>query len=274
MCDQLTRIRVEFESKLYHARCAAEKCADESARLESEKIKIITELKEKEAAQKRAEQDAEKLRLTLRFERDLHRQELKEICKQSKMNNQRCRIKISEKFKAQMNESLNGLRVQLEDQLRMNRINFDNQMKILQGPGMLADAGGSAINSIGGVQGALISAQSQLAALQAQLLECQSIVASLELQIKYWLKVLEDDEKQIDNLTKIIQELCKKYQKLLDDKIKIQSELDAYNSLLQSEESRLQLTDMCDSLPKKEGEKGSTSKKKYEFEMDYYPSHE
>lgn len=272
---QLTRIRKEFESKLYYARCAAESCADENSNLQNEKNAILAKLKDEEAAQRRAEQDAEKLRLTLRFERDLHRQELKEICKQSNISNQRHQIQISQKYKAQMNNSLNTLRGQLEDQLRLNHINFDNQMKTLQGP-MSADAGGAAIGSITDSQGQLIASQAQIGSLRSQLAECQAHVTSLELQIRYWKEILEDDQTQMNNLQKIIQDLCQKYQKLLDDKVKIQSELDNYNGILQAEESRLQLADMCDAgtqeIREAEGDKGSADTKTYEFEIDYYPN--
>lgn len=267
---QLTNIRKEFESKLYIARCAAEKCADENANLQKDRNDLIAQLAEEEAAQKRAEQDAEKLRLTLRFERDLHRQEMKEICKQSKINNQRHQIQISEKYKAQMNDSLNALRGQLEDQLRLNHLNFDNQMKVLQGPQSSADIGGAAIGSIVAAQGPLVATSAQIAALTAKLAQCQANVSSLELQIRYWKKVIDGDKTQIDNLQNIIKELCVKYQKLLDDKVKIQNELDTYNSMLQSEEQRLSLAHMCNFAGKneKENEKDSGDKENYEIDID------
>lgn len=246
VCVQLSRIRKDFETKLYHARCAAESCADENAVLLKEKNDLLARLKEEEAAQKRAESDAEKMRLTLRFERDLHRQEIKEITKQSTIKHQRNQIQISEKYKARMNESLNALRIHLEDQLRLNHMNFDNHIKNLQGPVLSVDAGGGAIASISGVQDSLIASHTQIATLQAQLLECQACIDNFEMQMKYWQKILEDDQCQMDCLQQIIQELCQKYQKLLDDKTKIQSELDNYNGILLAEESRLELTDMCD----------------------------
>lgn len=245
-------------------------------------------LKEEEAAQKRAEQDAEKMRLTLRFERDLHRQELKEICKQSKLNNQRHQIQISERYKAQLNDSLNTLRGQLEDQLRLNHMNFDNQMKSLHGSVIGVDAGGAAITSIVSAQGAAIATHIQIANITAQLKECEITVGNLELQIKWWDKVLLDDKCQMEHLTKIIKELCEKYQKLLDDKVKIQCELDAYNTMLQCEENRLKLTHMCDAVAQEAakrannkdvdkecarfgGKNDKDDKKKFDIEIDYHP---
>lgn len=282
ICVKLSNLRKEFETKLYHARCAAERCADENANLQKDRNDLIAKLNEEEAAQKRAAQDAEKLRLTLRFERDLHRQELKEICKQSKVNNQSHQIQISEKYKAQMNDSLNALRGQLEDQLRLNHLNFDNQMKVLQGPALSVDAGGNAIGAIGAAQASLLGTAAQIADLKAKLADCQANVSTLEMLIKYWQKILDDDKTQMDNLQKIIRELCVKYQKLLDDKVKIQQELDAYNTMLQGEENRLKLAHMCDAVSEMAktsvGIKPSTGetsehteggdKKKYDIEID------
>lgn len=291
ICAKLTNLRKEFESKLYNARCAAEECSDENARLQNCRNDLIAQLNEEEAAQKRAEQDAEKLRLTLRFERDLHRQEMKEVCKQSKISNQRNQFQILEKFKAQLNDSLNTLRGQLEDQLRLNHFNFDNQMKMLQGPAMTADTGGGAVSSIAGAQASLASTSAQIADLQTKLTKCQANIRSLEMQSKYWEKILHGDRCQIDNLERIIGELCHKYQKLLDDKVKIQNELDTYNTMLQGEEKRLNLAHMCDgvtqeiqkSLEKcepggrrsrqqsRDGRYGCDSDKKtFEFEIDIY----
>lgn len=265
---QLTNIRKEFESKLYTARCAAENCADVNANLQRDRNDLISKLAEEEAAQKRAEQDAEKLRLTLRFERDLHRQEMKEICKQSKINNQRNQIQISEKYKAQMNDSLNTLRGQLEDQLRLNHLNFDNQMKVLQGPKLSVDIGGAAIGSIVAAQGPLVATSAQIVGLKAKLAQCQANVSSLELQINYWKEVIDGDKTQIDNLQNIIKELCDKYQKLLDDKVKIQNELDTYNSMLQSEEQRLSLAHMCNFSGKNENKKDSGDEKNNQIDID------
>lgn len=267
----MTNLRKDFETKLSQARCAAENGADVNAGLQKSKNDLIAQVKDEEAAQKRAEQDAEKLRLTLRFERDLHRQELKEVYKQSKIKNQSNQIQISKKYKAQMNDALSTLRGQLEDQLRLNHMNFDNQMKTLQGPVMGTDVGGSAAASIVAAQAPLISTKTQIATLQSQVLKCQSSICSLELQIKYWEKVLANDKSQMDNLQRSIQELCRKYQKLLDDKVKIQGELDAYNGILQAEENRLQLADMCGDPVEKEGNSDSNSKQ-YSVEIEYYPN--
>lgn len=234
-------------------------------------------MKEEEAAQRRAEQDAEKLRLTLRFERDLHRQELNEICQQSNITNQRHHIRISEKYKTQLNGSLNVLRGQLEDQLRLNHMNFDNQMKMLQGPVLSADAGGAAIASIVTAQASLSAILAQISSLKSQLHKCKASVASLDMQIKYWEQILQDDKCQMDHLRKTIQELCRKYNKLLDDKVKIQAELDNYNTMLKGEESRLKLANMCERVPKSEKvEEGGTTeaagRSSSEFETEYKSS--
>lgn len=246
----MSRLRKEFELKLNEARCRAENCLDENAILNNRINNLQKELNDEEAAQKRAEQDAEKLRLTLRFERDLHRQEMKEICKRSKIHNQRQQFQISEKYKAQLIDSLNNLRGQLEDQLRLNHLNFNDQMKNFQGPTMNTDMGGGAMSAIISAQNPLISTNAQIADLEAKLSDCSTMVNTLESQIKYWVKILENDKTQVDNLQKTIKELCIKYQNLLDDKVKIQIELDAYNEILKGEEKRLNVTDMCDAIAK------------------------
>lgn len=245
----MSRIRKDFESKLHEARCRAENCAEENANLHKNRNCLQLQLNDEEAAQKRAEQDAEKLRLTLRFERDLHRQEMKEICRQSKINNQRTHVQISERYKAQLNDSLNNLRGQLEDHLRLNHLNFNDHMKLVQGAGMTVDMGGAGMAAISTAHGSLTSTSGQIADLNLKLANCTQMVSSLETLLKHWVSVLADDKNQIGHLEKIIKELCKKYQALLNDKVKIQQELEAYNNMLKCEESRLRVTDLCDLNP-------------------------
>lgn len=240
-------------------------------------------LREEEAALKRAEQDAQKLRLTLRFERDVHREELIEICKQSSISNRQYQIQISEKYKSQLNDSLSTLRSQLEDQLRLNHMNFDNQIKSLHVVG--TDAGGGAIASIMATQTSLTTIVSQITSLTSQVSECTATVDSLNLQKKYWEQILADDKAQMENLEKTIKELCDKYSKLSEDKSKIQEELGHYSSILKGEESRLGLTDMC--LPKLKSKimppnqtqsnvsfvnPTESNKNEHEFKYDYYQS--
>lgn len=245
----MSKIRKDFETKLHNARCQAEDCAEENANLSKNRNQLLLQLTDEEASQKRAEQDAEKLRLTLRFERDLHRQEMKELCRQSKVNTHHQQIQISEKYKAQLNDSLNNLRGQLEEQLRLNHLNFNDQIKSLQVSGINIDKGGAAVAAISSVQVSLTATNGQITDLKSKLDDCVSTTSILETQANYWEKVLEGDKTQIDNLQNTINELCKKYQTLLDDKEKIQNELDAYNNMLKSEESRLNVKDICDFTP-------------------------
>lgn len=277
------KIRLDYERKLQKARCLAEKCAEENAKLNQQKNCLLMKLREEEAALKRAEQDAQKLRLTLRFERDVHREELIEICKQSSISNRQYQIQISEKYKSQLNDSLSTLRSQLEDQLRLNHMNFDNQIKSLHVVG--TDAGGGAIASIMATQTSLTTIVSQITSLTSQVSECTATVDSLNLQKKYWEQILADDKAQMDNLEKTIKELCDKYSKLSEDKSKIQEELGHYSSILKGEESRLGLTDMC--LPKLKSKikppnqtqsnvsfvnPTESNKNEHEFKYDYYQS--
>lgn len=277
------KIRIDYERKLQKARCLAEKCAEENAKLNQQKNCLLMKLREEEAALKRAEQDAQKLRLTLRFERDVHREELIEICKQSSISNRQYQIQISEKYKSQLNDSLSTLRSQLEDQLRLNHMNFDNQIKSLHVVG--TDAGGGAIASIMATQTSLTTIVSQITSLTSQVSECTATVDSLNLQKKYWEQILADDKAQMDNLEKTIKELCDKYSKLSEDKSKIQEELGHYSSILKGEESRLGLTDMC--LPKLKSKikppnqtqsnvsfvnPTESNKNEHEFKYDYYQS--
>lgn len=277
------KIRIDYERKLQKARCLAEKCAEENAKLNQQKNCLLMKLREEEAALKRAEQDAQKLRLTLRFERDVHREELIEICKQSSISNRQYQIQISEKYKSQLNDSLSTLRSQLEDQLRLNHMNFDNQIKSLHVVG--TDAGGGAIASIMATQTSLTTIVSQITSLTSQVSECTATVDSLNLQKKYWEQILADDKAQMENLEKTIKELCDKYSKLSEDKSKIQEELGHYSSILKGEESRLGLTDMC--LPKLKSKikppnqtqsnvsfvnPTESNKNEHEFKYDYYQS--
>lgn len=277
------KIRIDYERKLQKARCLAEKCAEENAKLNQQKNCLLMKLREEEAALKRAEQDAQKLRLTLRFERDVHREELIEICKQSSISNRQYQIQISEKYKSQLNDSLSTLRSQLEDQLRLNHMNFDNQIKSLHVVG--TDAGGGAIASIMATQTSLTTIVSQITSLTSQVSECTATVDSLNLQKKYWEQILADDKAQMENLEKTIKELCDKYSKLSEDKSKIQEELGHYSSILKGEESRLGLTDMC--LPNLKSKikppnqtqsnvsfvnPTESNKNEHEFKYDYYQS--
>lgn len=241
----MSRIREEFEAELENARNQAKICADENAKSKKNRSDLLLELNDAEAAQQRAEQDIEKLRTTLRFERNLHRQEMKEMCRKSQINSQRHQIQISEKYKAQLNDSLNYLRGQLEDQIRSHHLHFNDQMNSFHASQVNSDVSGAGARAITDAHGQHMTTSAKIADLNSKLSICQSMISLLEKQDKYWQKVLDGDAKQIDGLRRTIKDLCKKYKTLLDDKVKIQHELDAYNNLLKSEECRLNVSDLC-----------------------------
>lgn len=201
------------------------------------------ELNEAEAAQDKAQKDAETLRVNLRLERDLHRQEIKSIGCQNQMMTHRIQITISDKYKAKLNDELSNLRRKLEDELRTNRLYINGQIKhISRAP---VDRAGESITKMVADHDTVGTIISQISGLKSKLAKCKASVSAIEKEIEHWKKVLDGDEAQMDHLKNLITDLCQRYQKLLEDKVKIQSELKAYDNLLKCEENRLNVSHMC-----------------------------
>jgi lamin B len=241
---KLNKLEEDMEILMPENKKLARELTDVRSRLEEESLKstdLQNQLQTKEE--------------TLKFENSILEQELNETRIKKQMEISEIDSRISDAYETQMHQSMKELRETYDKQLSESREElsrvYDDKLNKLQA--RLDDA---KTNNAGTEQEAR-EYQTKISVLTSRNVELEAANSSLQKRMAQILKEMEDKEANfrnemakknalVKNKEEQMEETLKDYKKLLELKITLDCEIEAYRKMLEGEESRLGMS-MTDS---------------------------
>ncbi|VDP05994.1 unnamed protein product [Soboliphyme baturini] len=217
--------------------------------------------KQLESAQKQLEEetllrvDAENrmqsLREELAFNKQLYEQELEETRKKRQVEITELNQELEDEYKQKLQDALNEMREQLDSQIRINRKEiadmYESKMQDMR------DMADSNRDTAATARDEVKRIRSQLTAVETDRSQYETKINSMDKKIKQLESQLRDQqedfynrmasrEEEISRLQAEIAQMMQEYQDLMDMKIQLDVEIEAYRRLIEGEEARLNLS--------------------------------
>jgi lamin B len=246
-------------SAMYNAACSERKKAqDELKELEKENAKskkmldaFRKNLEEETLARVHLENNVQSLKEELIFKDQIFQQELSESRSRRQVEISEIDGSLNEQYEAKLQQTLQGLRNQYEGQMRGNREEieglYEKKIRSLQAKNECSNNASSAVHE------ELLLARSRSDSLNSRIADLEATNAGLSARLRDLEAIIESEraksqrdfklvEAELDRLREEMRQQLLEYQDLMDIKVSLDLELAAYRKLLESEETRLNIT--------------------------------
>lgn len=250
----------DLQLKYNQSQSENKKLAAEVRDLENERDKLKKfvddlrkQLEEESLARVEVENANQSLREELSFKDSVYQQQLTETRTRRQVEISEIDGRLSEKYEAKLQQALQDLRDQYESQMNNNRAEiemlYEQKIKGLQQAAQRnSGAAATAIEE-------LRQTRSKIDILSSKISELESLNAALSSRNREMEKQLEAErQRHADQMALLEAELTRlrddmaqqlqEYQDLMDIKVSLDLEINAYRKLLESEEARLKITPM------------------------------
>ncbi|KAL3866193.1 hypothetical protein ACJMK2_043515 [Sinanodonta woodiana] len=270
MSEQQAKLE-DAENQRKHAEAEAARARAELAQLERQLATARKQLEDETLARVDLENRIQSLKEELSFKSQVYEQELNETRTRTTMEIEEVDSRIHQDYENKVQEMLQNLRSEHEEQLRLVReeveILYEGKVNELQGSlDRSMSLGGSAKDELIVTRRRLDELGSEVTKLKAQNAAYEARIRDLEGQIESDREMFENQitlkDQEIDELRKLLDEQTREYADLLDVKIRLDNEIEAYRRLLEGEEARLNLSqESTDSSTPKKGSRGQKRKR-------------
>ncbi|KAM9309765.1 lamin-A-like isoform 1-T2 [Pholidichthys leucotaenia] len=221
------------------------------AKLELNLADTKQQLQDEMLRQVDAENRLQTLKEELEFQKNIHAEELREYSRRQEEYLVEITCSCQQKFESKLAEALADLRGQHESQLRCYKEELEKTYKDeLENARQSADRNSHLVGAaheelqqtrlrMEGVSASLTQLQKQLSASEAKVRELEETLAR-ERDLNR--RRMEDKEREIQEIRKRMQQQLDEYRLLLDIKLTLDLEIQAYRKLLEGEEERLRLS--------------------------------
>lgn len=224
---------------------------EENKNLESRLKSLQKQLEEETILRVDLENRNQSLNEELTFQRQLFQKEMEEIRQKTyeskEMHTEELKMQYEERLKFELDE----LRGNMEEMIRINRRDledrYESRIGLLQEEIVKKNSDlSAAANKIKQLNSSYTMFDGEIATLKSENQNMKKRVedmSKLLSQEREWSKIkLMEKEKEFEDLQIQLQQITDDYNDLLDDKIKLDAELEVYRKLLEGEETRLNMS--------------------------------
>ncbi|KAK3602508.1 hypothetical protein CHS0354_029318 [Potamilus streckersoni] len=271
MADQQAKLD-DAENQRKHAEAEAARARAELAQLERQLATARKQLEDETLARVDLENRIQSLKEELSFKSQVYEQELNETRTRTTMEIEEVDSRIHQDYENKVQEMLQNLRAEHEEQLRLVReeveILYEGKVNELQGSlDRSMSLGSTAKDELVITRRRVDELGSEVTKLKAQNAAYEARIRDLEGQLDSNQEMFENQitlkDQEIEELRKLLDEQTREYADLLDVKIRLDNEIEAYRRLLEGEEARLNLSQEStdSSTPKKGSARGLKRKR-------------
>ncbi|KAH9415484.1 hypothetical protein DERP_010340 [Dermatophagoides pteronyssinus] len=224
---------------------------EENKNLEGRLKSIQKQLEEETILRVDLENRNQSLNEELAFQRQLFQNEMEEVRRKTYESKEVHTEELKAQYEERLKYELDELRANMDDMIRLNRQDleerYESRIAMLQEEMAKKNSElNSAANKIKQLNSSYTMFDSELETLKS---ENSSMKKRLEdmnkllSQERDWNRIkMNEKEKEIDEIRRELQRITDDYNDLLDDKIKLDAELEVYRKLLEGEETRLNIS--------------------------------
>lgn len=260
----------DAENKRKNAEAEAARLRGENATLERQLAALRKQLEEETLLRVDLENRIQSLKEELAFKSQVYEQELNESRSRAAVSLDEVDAGVREEYETKLQDALQRMREEGEEQLRQVREEveylYERKVADLQGALDRSMSSGSSSREdylitkkrVDELSADLAKFKGLNAALEARIqeLEAQMLREQEEME-----ELLKQKDGQIVDLRAALAEQTQEYTDLLEVKIKLDNEIEAYRKLLEGEEERLNLSQSFEETTPKKGSRGTKRKR-------------